>query len=745
MSDTFINTEHGKELKPYLSMLGVFSLAVGTAVGWGSLVVTNSEYLSQAGPFGSALGMVIGALVMLIMARNFSYMIGKYPDSGGVYTYVKTIFGYDRAFLISWFLSLTYMAMLWANATSVPLFARYFLGNIFRFGYLYTFLEYDIYAGEILLTIGVLLLFGAVCISSKNLMQAVLIGTVMIFCVGITVCFAGVMLTGSKSGITFEPVFLQDVSVIKQVLKIAFITPWAFVGFESVSHSSEEYTFPKEKVLGILRGAIIVTTILYIFVIMMSVTAYPEEYGNWFEYISDLDNQSGIKGLPAFYAAYTYLGNAGVIILMLALLGLVFSSLIGNMVSMSRLFYALSRDKILPKRYSVLNKSGTPASAIVLIMIMTIPITLAGRTAVGWIVDVTTIGAILLYGFASAASLKSATEDNNNTIRFTSIIGLGIMIVFSVYIIFTSGFGIGGMTRESQLIFLIWSVLGLLYFRFVMVRDHGRRFGKNLTVWIVLIVFIFILTMFWVCEECYVVTARNLINVRNHYTPGEPIAAIYQDQFMVEYQKNMMLMILGAAAAVVGIFVVALGTMLSNWFYVRKCEDEANQELGKVKTIAYRDPLTGVKSKHAFVEYEMELEENINNGKAEDFAVLVCDVNGLKHVNDTLGHKAGDKYIQDAGRMISEQFKHSPVFRTGGDEFVVLMNGQDYPERDELVAEFNKIVEQNIGTDKVVISAGLAEYKNGDDITFHEVFEIADKLMYTRKMELKSMGAITRE
>ena len=735
----------GNALKPYLTTLGAFSLAVGTAIGWGSLVVTNNEYLLKAGPLGSALGMLIGAVVMFIMARNFAYLIERYPDAGGVYAYIKIIFGYDRAFLISWFLSLTYMAMLWANATSVPLFARYFLGDIFRFGFMYRFMGYDIYVGEILITLCVLLLFGAVCMKSTNIMQGIVIGTVLVFCAGITIAFIGVMFGAGGRGTSFEPVFLPDTSVIGQVLKIAFITPWAFVGFESISHSSEEYVFPKEKVLKIFRNAIIVTTILYLFVLLMSVTAYPAEYGSWFEYISDLDNQSGLKGLPAFYAAYTYLGTPGVVILMLSLLGLVFSSLIGNMVSLSRLFYALSRDKILPKRYSRLDDSGIPVSALVLVMLLTLPIMFAGRTAVGWIVDVTTIGAILLYGFSSAASLKSSKETGNSTVQLTSLMGIGIMVIFGIYVMITSTFGLGGMSRESQFIFIIWAVLGLFYFRFVMVRDHGRRFGKNLTVWIVLMVFIFALTMILVCEECYRISADNLLAVRNHYTTGAHINSVQDEPFMIESQRNMMIMILGSAAAVIGAFSIALGTMLSNWFYVRKCEDETNQELGKVKTIAYQDPLTGVKSKHAYVEYEDNLEHAIDNGTQEEFALLVCDVNGLKHVNDTLGHKAGDQYIRDAARLISEKFKHSPVFRTGGDEFVVLMNGQDYPERNELVYEFNRQIEQNVGTDRVVISAGLSEYVPGQDASYHAVFERGDKLMYERKMELKSMGAITRD
>lgn len=109
-----------------------------------------------------------------------------------------------------------------------------------------------------------------------------------------------------------------------------------------------------------------------------------------------------------------------------------------------------------------------------------------------------------------------------------------------------------------------------------------------------------------------------------------------------------------------------MNALLSNWHYARKCEEEASRELGTVKTIAYRDALTGVKSKHAFAETEEGMNCAIARKKIESFAVIVCDVNGLKHINDTQGHKAGDQYIREAGVLICNTFKHSPVFRTGG-------------------------------------------------------------------------------
>lgn len=160
----------------------------------------------------------------------------------------------------------------------------------------------------------------------------------------------------------------------------------------------------------------------------------------------------------------------------------------------------------------------------------------------------------------------------------------------------------------------------------------------------------------------------------------------------------------------------------------------ANYE--RMTEIANRDPLTGVKSKHAYNEAEEHI--NFDIGKESyPFALAVCDVNGLKQINDSLGHKAGDKHIQDACMIVCKIFKHSPVYRIGGDEFAVILKGDDYENRDELMGILNRIVEKNRDEGGIVVSVGLSEFIPQKDKSVADVFERADALMYKRKIELK--------
>ena len=186
------------------------------------------------------------------------------------------------------------------------------------------------------------------------------------------------------------------------------MSPWAFIGFENIAHFSEEYAFPVKKIRRILLCSVLITTLLYIFVSLLSVSAYPPEYDSWLAYISDMGNLSGIKAVPAFYAAEYYLGQTGVTVLMFALFGVILTSLIGNMMALSRLLYAVGREGEAPSALAELSSRGIPCKAVYAVVMISFLIPLLGRTAIGWIVDVTTLGATLIYALISFAVFRYA-------------------------------------------------------------------------------------------------------------------------------------------------------------------------------------------------------------------------------------------------------------------------------------------------------------------------------------------------
>lgn len=165
------------------------------------------------------------------------------------------------------------------------------------------------------------------------------------------------------------------------------------------------------------------------------------------------------------------------------------------------------------------------------------------------------------------------------------------------------------------------------------------------------------------------------------------------------------------------------------------------QKIREEASIAYekarRDGLTGIKNKTAYGEFEAKLNQQIQSGEDVEFAIAICDVNGLKDVNDTRGHIVGDEYIKAASRLVCNTFRHSPVFRVGGDEFVAILRGGDFEIREKLQNDFAEIVKRNALDGQVVMACGISVFDKTCDRSVADVFKKADALMYQNKVSLK--------
>ena len=165
-------------------------------------------------------------------------------------------------------------------------------------------------------------------------------------------------------------------------------------------------------------------------------------------------------------------------------------------------------------------------------------------------------------------------------------------------------------------------------------------------------------------------------------------------------------------------------------------EQEHLAALSMANEMARRDELTHVKNKTAYHEKEKELQKQIEAG-CDPFGIVVCDINDLKTINDTEGHRAGDEYIKACCLLVCQTYQHSPVFRIGGDEFAVILRGADYANREKLLADLRRRVEENIRiSEGPVIASGMAEYQPGDRLV-GDVFSRADGRMYENKTHLR--------
>ena len=166
---------------------------------------------------------------------------------------------------------------------------------------------------------------------------------------------------------------------------------------------------------------------------------------------------------------------------------------------------------------------------------------------------------------------------------------------------------------------------------------------------------------------------------------------------------------------------------------------DKDEQISEISKQAYQDSLTNVGSSSAFRRECEMLDEEIEEDMAK-FGLIIFDINNLKYVNDTCGHDRGNDYIKGCCKIICEHFKHSPVFRIGGDEFAVVVRSRDYAEREELLRAVEEAFEKAYHNpdarpwERYSASAGIAVYTPGDG-SVHQVLKRADEQMYTAKEE----------
>ena len=396
-------------LQRCLSPLGAWALAFGCAVGWGAFVMPGNLFLPEAGPLGAVLALLIGAAIMILIGVNYHYMMQRYPDAGGAFTYTKKELGYDHGFLSAWFLILTYISIIWANATALPMLARQMLQGAMQFGFHYTVAGFQVYFGEILLAVAALVMMGLVCTGGGKLTERVQVIMAFVLFAGVCIGFGAAMSRHGGNFEPFAPAFSPKNSPLAGTLEIVALAPWAFVGFESISHSAEEFRFPVKKTLPVLAAAVICAALAYIMTTVLAASVLPDRiHTTWYAYVTNLQFQYGIKSLPTFFAMHSLLGEPGLCLISVTVLGAIFTGILGNCVAGSRLLYSMAEDRMLPRWFGRLNGNGVPRNAVLFIMALSCLIPFFGRTAVSWIVDVTTIGATVVYGYTSFTAFRCA-------------------------------------------------------------------------------------------------------------------------------------------------------------------------------------------------------------------------------------------------------------------------------------------------------------------------------------------------
>lgn len=485
------NTDRKPTLQKQLNPMHVWAIAFGCIIGWGSFINPGKKFLPNSGVAGTAIAMVLGALVMVIIAFSYAYMIPKYPEAGGEFTFTKNCFGKTAAYLCGWFLVAAYLTNVPMNSTAIGLIVDGIDGSadILKFGFHYSIAGFEVYLGEIILAMLILILFGflnIIGVKKAGYVQTVL--AVLLAVCAFSLCISGICSAKAK-GINFKPVWGFDKAaaiaanattenidefahvgskgILSAILATFAIAPWAYVGFDTIPQAAEEFRFSYKKVMGIM----IVAIAFGCFVYTSNNTVAAAALENWPDRVMAGD-------WVLLVAAEELLGTFGKILIGVGVSCAVLSGMMGFYLASSRLMFSMARDGYLPEVFGKIDeKYGTPRNAMIFCIIVSLSGPVLGREALGWFVDMSAIGASIGYFFTSAATLVTMKRDGdgNKLLKTMAVVG----VIFSVAFMVLQLIPIPGLSgvhfgKESYIMLVIWIVIGAVFY----LKERGKFSGN---------------------------------------------------------------------------------------------------------------------------------------------------------------------------------------------------------------------------------------------------------------------------
>lgn len=431
--------------KSRLSKIDVFSIVLGSIIGWGSFMLPGSKFLIEAGVINTTIGIFSGALFIIIIQGSYYIMLQNHDEEGGEFSYTYQNLGQRYGFLVGWFLSIAYLTIIPLNSTAFPLVVNKIFGSLFQFGYLYEIAGYKVYLGEILLSSFIVILFAYINIKGIKDSAKVQNFIILLLVIFVFTVFIATLFKSDKS--KFLNNYINNYSFdIKQILRIFAITPFLFIGFDNIPQIFLEFDFDAKKASKIAVISIFVGAMIYAILNLTTALMFSPKEAH------ELDWALG-RGV---------LDNLGIIfflMLTIALTAAVTSGINGFMISTSKLLGSMANYNIIPKSLGKVNDTDVFRNAIIFATLISLIAPWFGREVILWIVDMSSLGAAIAYFFVSLISRRLATS---KTFKIISLLGmLSSAIIVLLLLVPSSPASLG---KESMIALVMWIILGLVFY-----------------------------------------------------------------------------------------------------------------------------------------------------------------------------------------------------------------------------------------------------------------------------------------
>ena len=433
-------------MKKKLGYFDVFSLVIGSIIGWGSFTLPGKQFLSQSGIVNTTLGLLIGGVLVMIIQVAYHIMLKYNSEEGGEFSYALNNLGRGHGFIVGWSLSLCYLSMIPLNASAFVLLFKVLFGDKLSFGYLYSVAGYSVWISDVILMSLIIILFMIVNIRGLHLSSLVqnIMSTLLVFIVFILVVLVGVR----SDMVVFKNNYISNYNFsFTEISSVVAIVPFLFVGFDVIPQVSKELKFKPQKatvitLISILFGALIYS--LLNLIAGFSFSPLEAKSTNWA--VAD----SVIKTT----------GYVGFSFMLIALWAAINGGINGFMIASSKLVASLSDNNIMDKKYSVKNTNGVYPYAIAFVSGVSLLAPWIGREVILYIVDISSVLAAVAYGYVSYVSYKFSVKKVNKILCSMSLV---VSIGFIFLLLFP--FSPAVLRLPSFIILLIWGFVGLIVYK----------------------------------------------------------------------------------------------------------------------------------------------------------------------------------------------------------------------------------------------------------------------------------------
>ncbi|MBR4745937.1 MAG: APC family permease, partial [Desulfovibrio sp.] len=478
-----------------LTTLNAWAHSFGCIIGWGCFAMPGRDFLPGAGPLGTLLAVLAGALAMLVFAACYHFMAQRHEGSAGPFAYVAGVFGEDHACLCAWFLLSAYVGLIWQNATAFAAALRPVLGPALDLGFVYRVFGFEVHAGDALAACGVMLLCALLYLRARGYVRHFHTFLAVLLAFGIAACVAGALAKGDPRAC--PDLFALDSRQAAAMLPLFLLMPWAFLGFESIVHVQDNLAFPRRRLFGVMAASILAAALCYVGMTLLAVQRVPAGFATWQDYVASLGSQQGLAAIPTYFVMHAAFGKAGLAVLEAAVLGALGTSLLGFLISASQLICALSERGVLPEALG--RKDGDlPENAMFLVLGLCMTAPFLGSKVIEWFMPVITLGGTLAYGYTSASACAAGRAEGRPLACVLGAAGTALALLLALVLLLPTSWEGTNAGPESHLFLAVWSVLGLFVYRYVARRGGGAGVrGRSPLVWMALFFLIFYCSAMW--------------------------------------------------------------------------------------------------------------------------------------------------------------------------------------------------------------------------------------------------------